>query len=307
MLCLGPADPLAAHLHVLSSTALCHRVPGFVPGSVPPRNALFLALYRCAGGSYPSDPTSPVQSTAWERGSQRKRAAASWNWSRIGMGLLCPPKGIAESFIFRMVSARPEMRARDSRHRAASAGLFAPAGEPASRGTVRAMRMGCVCSVRQQQLPATWNSAALVACACRNICTSCDPIEVTADTNATGCHGPAHHGCSAAGSRRTASARSGCIGSIMRAPSFAIDHHRSKPSPQPILHRATELRCVCEMPSAATRCTCSRALFPVSDPTARSALRILEEGKIDSVYGQGALGIRRERQVVLHWVQHSCA
>ena len=159
MLCLGPADPLAAHLHVLSSTALCHRVPGFVPGSVPPRNALFLALYRCAGGSYPSDPTSPVQSTAWERGSQRKRAAASWNWSRIGMGLLCPPKGIAESFIFRMVSARPEMRARDSRHRAASAGLFAPAGEPASRGTLRAMRMGCACSARLQLLPATWNSA----------------------------------------------------------------------------------------------------------------------------------------------------
>ena len=45
---------------------------------------------------------------------------------------------------------------------------------------------------------------------------------------------------------------------------------------------------------SATRCTCSRALSPVSDPTARSALRILEEGKIDSVYGQGALGIRRE-------------
>ena len=107
MLCFGPADRLAAHLHVLSSTALCHRVLGFVPGFVPPRTALFLALYRCAGGSYPSDPTSPVQSTAWERGSQRKRAAASWHWSRIGMGLLCAPKGIAESFIFRMVNARP--------------------------------------------------------------------------------------------------------------------------------------------------------------------------------------------------------
>ena len=118
-----------------------------------------------------------------------------------------------------------EMRARDSRHRAASAGLFAPAGEPASRGTLRAMRMGCVCSARLQLLPATWNSRA-----CRDICTSCDPIEVTADTDVTGCHGPAHDGCSAAGSRRTASARSGCIGSIMRAPSCAIDHHRSKPS-----------------------------------------------------------------------------
>jgi hypothetical protein len=32
---------------------------------------------------------------------------------------------------------RQEMRARDSGHRAASAGLFAPAGEPASRGSLR--------------------------------------------------------------------------------------------------------------------------------------------------------------------------
>ena len=35
---------------------------------------------------------------------------------------------------------------------------------------------------------------------------------------------------SAADSGRTACAGSGCIGSIMRAPSHAIDHHRSKPS-----------------------------------------------------------------------------
>ena len=53
-----------------------------------------------------------------------------------------------------------ELHARDSRHRAASAGLFAPAGELASRGTLRAMRMGCVCSARLQLLPETWNSVA---------------------------------------------------------------------------------------------------------------------------------------------------
>ena len=35
MLCLGPADPLAAHLHMLLSTVLCHRVPGFVSGFAP--------------------------------------------------------------------------------------------------------------------------------------------------------------------------------------------------------------------------------------------------------------------------------
>ena len=120
---------------------------------------------------------------------------------------------------------------------------------------------------------------ALVARACRDICTSCDPIEVTADTDVTGCHGPAHDGCSAAGSRRTASARSGCIGSIMRAPSYAIDHHRSKPSPEPILHRATKRWCFCEMLAAAATDPRRAALVRLpllanSDPTARSALCI---------------------------------
>ncbi len=84
---------------------------------------------------------------------------------------------------------------------------------------------GCCCCCE------TWNSAALVACLCRTICTSCDPIEITADTDVTGRHGPAHDDCSAAGSRSAASARSVSIGSIMRAPSYAIDHQRSKPSP----------------------------------------------------------------------------
>ena len=46
--------------------------------------------------------------------------------------------------------------------------------------------------------------------------------------------------------------RSDSIGSIMRAPSHAIDHHRSKPSLEPILHRATERRCFCGMLAAAT-------------------------------------------------------
>ena len=42
------------------------------------------------------------------------------------------------------------------------------------------------------------------------------------------------------------------IGSIMRAPSYAIDYHRSKPSPEPILHRATECIRFCEVRAAAT-------------------------------------------------------
>jgi hypothetical protein len=69
--------------------------PPFVPGFVPQCRGLL---------SVASDLASP--STAWERGLQRKRAAASWHWPRISIGLLCAPKGIAESFIFRMVSAR---------------------------------------------------------------------------------------------------------------------------------------------------------------------------------------------------------
>jgi len=65
--------------------------------------------------------------------------------------------------------------------------------------------------------------------------------------------------CSAADGRRTASARSVSIGQIMRAPSHAIDHHRSKPSLEPILPRATKRgACGCDDGSA-TRRTCSCA------------------------------------------------
>ena len=65
---------------------------------------------------------------------------------------------------------------------------------------------------------------------------------------------PATHAasCSAADCGRTASAGSGCIGSNMRAPSHAIDHHRNRPALEPILHRATKRRCFCEMLVAAT-------------------------------------------------------
>ena len=90
---------------------------------------------------------------------------------------------------------------------------------------------------------------------------------------------PATHAasCSAADCGRTASAGSGCIGSNMRAPSHAIDHHRNRPALEPILHRATKRRCFCEMLVAATtdprRAALARmTLLVVSDPKARSAL-----------------------------------
>ena len=86
---------------------------------------------------------------------------------------------------------------------------------------------------------------------------------------------PATHAasCSAADGRRSASARSVSIGSIMRAPSHAIDHHRSKPSPEPILPRATKRGCYCGMLVAATtdprRAALARmtSLWPSCSPT----------------------------------------
>ena len=62
----------------------------------------------------------------------RNHATASWHRLRMGMGLMCAPNRTAESGIFQMVSARPDMRTQDTRRRAAAAGIFAPAGEPAS-------------------------------------------------------------------------------------------------------------------------------------------------------------------------------
>ena len=62
----------------------------------------------------------------------RNHATASWHRLRMGMGLMCTPNRTAESGIFRIVSARPDMRTQDTRRRAAAAGIFAPAGEPAS-------------------------------------------------------------------------------------------------------------------------------------------------------------------------------
>ena len=123
-----------------------------------------------------------------------------------------------------------ELRARDSRHRAASAGLFGPAGEPANRGTLRAVRMGCVCSARLQRLPATWNSATpqwrvrAVPSAPRAIRSRLQPTQML--QAAMG-----RPTMTAAGSRSAASARSVSIGSTMGAPSYAIDHQWSKPSP----------------------------------------------------------------------------
>ena len=98
---------------------------------------------------------------------------------------------------------------------------------------------------------------------------------------ADGALGMPRHSCSrpAADTSRAASARSVGIGSIMRAPSFATDRHRNRPSPEPTVRWATEHKCFCGMLAAATtdlrRTALVRVPLPaVSDPKARSALRI---------------------------------
>ncbi len=62
MLWFGPTDPFAAHLHVLSSTAMRHRVPGFVPGFAPPGTAVVPGLIPLCRGllSVGSDFASPI-------------------------------------------------------------------------------------------------------------------------------------------------------------------------------------------------------------------------------------------------------
>ena len=185
------------------------------------------------------------------------------------------------------------MLARGFKHRAASAGLLATVGAPASCTFL----MRCIRNARIPQAAAglrlerrrRWHVRAhhrsrgdlievaapewLPLAACSNApdisCICADPRASTgtsvSDRGSTGeslvarllkfappmcsVHSrtgqwacPATHAasCSAADGRRSASARSASIGSIMRAPSHAIDHHRGKPSLGPILHRATK-------------------------------------------------------------------
>ena len=117
--------------------------------------------------SVASDFASP--STAWERGSRRKRAATTRPHAGIGRALTwAGPAVRAERnrrirHILDGQSAPRDAHTRDSRHRAASAGLFAPAGEPASRGSLRVMHMGCVCAA-VAALPQTWKAAASGVC-----------------------------------------------------------------------------------------------------------------------------------------------
>ena len=110
---------------------------------------------RCAGGSYPSHPTSSVH---------------------LDIDLLCAPNGIAESGIFRKGSARPERCA----HATLGTGQSLPAY---SRRLVSLQAVDRFVLAHGTCLRSAGCSASdleprcLVACAC-TICTSCDLIEV---------------------------------------------------------------------------------------------------------------------------------
>jgi hypothetical protein len=90
--------------------------------------------WGCAGRSYLSHSTSRSPATWWKRGAWRASRAhptSSWHWSRIGMGLPSAQKVLAKS-----ADSDGNRASRcslvTSKHRAASAGLLATAGEPAS-------------------------------------------------------------------------------------------------------------------------------------------------------------------------------
>ena len=88
-------------------------------------------------------------STAWERGSRRERAATTRPQAGIGRGLAwacCVRSKFSPHPAYCGWYTRVRVLACDSKHRAASAGPFAPAGEPASRGSLRAVHMGCGCA-----------------------------------------------------------------------------------------------------------------------------------------------------------------
>jgi hypothetical protein len=94
-----------------------------------------LTRWGCAGRSYPSHSTSRSPPPWWERGSQREQDALIRSGAGIGRVL------VWACFVRRTFSphlaycgwyTRVRLLARDSRHRAASAGLLATAGEPAS-------------------------------------------------------------------------------------------------------------------------------------------------------------------------------
>ena len=135
----------------------------------------------CAGRSYPSTSTSRSEAMWWGRGSRREQLAPIQPQAGIGRVL------VWACFVRRKFS--PHLAYSDrkrasgcshatSKHRAASAGLLATAGEPASD----MLLMPSIRDARVQQAAAqacVWNAAADGTCV-RHHRNRCDLIEVTA-------------------------------------------------------------------------------------------------------------------------------
>ena len=108
----------------------------------------------------------------------RAPPTSTWHWSRIGTGLLCATR---RSFSLNPAysdGTRVSGCSHDSKHRAASAGLFATAGEPASCTFL----MRCIRDARVQQAEAqacVWNAASAGPCV-RYHGNRCDLNEVAA-------------------------------------------------------------------------------------------------------------------------------
>ena len=91
--------------------------------------------WGCAGRSYPSYSTSRSPPTSWERGSQREQLAPIQPQACIGRVLVwacCVRRKFSPHLAYCGWYTRVRVLARDSKHRAASAGLLTTAGEPAS-------------------------------------------------------------------------------------------------------------------------------------------------------------------------------
>ena len=91
--------------------------------------------WGCAGRSYPSHSTSRSPPTSWERGSRREQLAPIQPQAGIGRVLVwacCVRRKFSPHLAYSDRKRASGCSHATSKHRAASAGLLATAGEPAS-------------------------------------------------------------------------------------------------------------------------------------------------------------------------------
>ncbi len=119
--------------------------------------------WGCAGRSYPSHSTSRSPPTWWERGTWREREQVAPIQPQAGIGRVLVwacfvPSEFSPHLAYCGWQTRVRVLAGDSKHRVASSGLFATAGEPASCTFL----MRCIRDARVQQAAAqacVWNAA----------------------------------------------------------------------------------------------------------------------------------------------------